>query len=181
MKDANECFAGWLFYVPSCFDKKNDDYDYDDLELDSLGFEQIQISVEDGINEVNPYVNVNETITPNNLINHINNYNENSDNAAIPRRIIENILEEGLIKPSINIAPNPVYKSVRILINFPIAIEYNIKIINSFGQVVQNIVDYDFSNYFDKTVDVNKLQAGVYYILVNTKQNSYRKKMIVIH
>ncbi|MFY8161766.1 MAG: hypothetical protein ACOVNU_10590, partial [Candidatus Kapaibacteriota bacterium] len=98
-------------------------------------------------------------------------------------------IEENLITETLNFTfyPNPTYSKINVynlgifendIINIKFANNYNIKIENMIGQIINNF-EY-FGNIYDLEIDMTKIPKGVYFITIFDNNNSLLTKGKVI-
>jgi len=95
--------------------------------------------------------------------------------------VIGNVDDKEMIH--VNIFPNPVSKGSSIQISFSesIAEDYSISILNNQGQKVDNIrVERKKSNIITINWEISDLLVGIYYLVIETKNETFVEKFIVL-
>ncbi len=177
--DANGCGAGWLLYVPSC--SKNHK---ENLDLDTLGYPTANVDItsmeEVSVGGGNSNVN---TFGPGNLYSQI--HSGNNDNPrleeAMPEWLIDQMINEGKIKPVINVYPNPVKTTAKVSVVLPKSSEYSLYVTNMVGQTVKVIDAGGYGNAKTYSFDTKSLSNGVYNIILKTDYGIYQTKLTVLH
>ena len=178
VRDANGCAAGWYFYVPSCYNRKDDN---EGFNPDSAGFFEADINMQATVTNVTPHVNTTHSFGPGNLAGHIEQVGNEDDREAIPRRFIEDLVRRGVVKPHIDVSPNPVNSMASVSVMFPLETVYDAYIVNTMGQVVKELAHSQLGNQLNSRVDVSNLPDGIYYLIVNTDTGSYKEKVVIVH
>ncbi|MBE9491399.1 MAG: T9SS type A sorting domain-containing protein [Bacteroidetes bacterium] len=81
-----------------------------------------------------------------------------------------------------NAYPNPMKNSTRLLIKISAQDNVSVKLYNSVGQLVSNIVDQQIipEGIFTHDLDTSGLEAGIYYCILTTGDHLVTRKLIII-
>ncbi len=79
----------------------------------------------------------------------------------------------------VSLYPNPTSKFVNIALNNTIGNLYQIKIINSLGQVIQEVEKTSLNSSNEITIDVSNLNSGLYFVNIEIDNLSTVKKLLI--
>tara|TARA_B100000768_G_C11279529_1_gene377740 strand:- start:118 stop:3717 length:3600 start_codon:yes stop_codon:yes gene_type:complete len=79
----------------------------------------------------------------------------------------------------ISMYPNPTSEMVNISFNSNIGNSYQLKIINSLGQVIQNIEKTSLNGSNEMSIDVSNYSAGLYFVKIKVDNISTLKKLLI--
>ena len=75
--------------------------------------------------------------------------------------------------------PNPTSEMVNISFNSNIGNSYQLKIINSLGQVIQNVDKTSLNGSSEIAIDVSNYSAGLYFVKIEVDNQSTVKKLLI--
>jgi hypothetical protein len=79
---------------------------------------------------------------------------------------------------SINLIPNPATTSFKIVVSDKAILLNDLIIYNALGK---KIYQFEFKNDLDKTIDVTKLNRGIYFVKLSSKDRLLTTKKLVIN
>ncbi len=164
--DANNCIAGWYFYVPGCDDNKSRDINNTPELATSEQYPEANGSFS--------FVNL-----PNNSDANYEKTSENNTDDVFSKDLAEGLKALG-IGPEINVYPNPANNVMNISITFPYDTNAKITLLNSIGQTIK-VVGWTQTLSYEKIMDVSNLSNGIYYLMVKTNFGVFKKNISIIH